>query len=428
MDHAWAQRLAAGREAVYVICDADEVGRRKARDVAGAIAKCGTDAFVVNLTPERDDGYDVGDLLVEFGRVGAQRIIDYFAFNAGPPVVVPEPEPSRSPARFTTRALDLDAMRPTRFGWRDRLVRGAINVPVGAEGVGKGTLLMWIIAKLTRGELPGDLEGTPARVLWLGQEDSWEEVVSPRAFAAGADTALVAEMVATNHREVFNVQRDDAELEHIIRAGPFAAVVFEALLDNMPRTNNGFDPQYVRQALHPLRRALRATGAIGLTTLHTNKSRARTLRERMGSSVQYNALSRSTLYLDDHPNDPDRRVVLGAKQNLSRRATTVGFTIREHVFERNGHTFGVSVRPTCAKSPTSRRIPCSTRARATAGATLAVTACSWPSPTSRRASVRWPRRPACRRPRCAAFSMTWPTTNARARAAPDGWSTGPVPI
>ena len=32
---------------------------------------------------------------------------------------------------------------------------GYLNLLVGDEGVGKGTLLAWLIARLTRGELPG---------------------------------------------------------------------------------------------------------------------------------------------------------------------------------------------------------------------------------------------------------------------------------
>jgi hypothetical protein len=86
----WASRLAAGRDAVYVIADCDPGGRTKALEVAQAIAACGTDAFVIVIDPSRQDGYDSGDLLAEWGRDDARAIINTLAFNAGPPVTAPE--------------------------------------------------------------------------------------------------------------------------------------------------------------------------------------------------------------------------------------------------------------------------------------------------------------------------------------------------
>ena len=102
---------------------------------------------------------------------------------------VMEPPPS-----LGTRPLELSKLRPVEWLWSGRLVRGVIDLLAGEEGVGKSALLTWLIAQLTRGELPGAFEGTPARVLWVGDEDSWERVVGPRLYAAGADLALVRDL------------------------------------------------------------------------------------------------------------------------------------------------------------------------------------------------------------------------------------------
>ena len=41
--------------------------------------------------------------------------------------------------RFTTRGVDLDAMRPTRFLWNPWLPRGRLNLMVGREKIGKSS-------------------------------------------------------------------------------------------------------------------------------------------------------------------------------------------------------------------------------------------------------------------------------------------------
>ena len=46
---------------------------------------------------------------------------------------------------------------------------------------------MWVAARLTRGELPGYLEGTPCDVLFVSAEDHDARVLLPRLDLAGAD-------------------------------------------------------------------------------------------------------------------------------------------------------------------------------------------------------------------------------------------------
>jgi hypothetical protein len=95
-------------------------------------------------------------------------------------------------AALRARPADLTRVRPTRWAWDRRIPLGYLALLLGAEGVGKGTLAVWLLARLTRGELPGDLEGAPVRVLLIGDEDSFDSVIVPRLFAAGADLSYVS--------------------------------------------------------------------------------------------------------------------------------------------------------------------------------------------------------------------------------------------
>jgi hypothetical protein len=238
------------------------------------------------------------------------------------------------------------------FAWERRLVRGVINIFAGEEGVGKGTLETWVIARLTTGELPGHFLGKPVRVLWIGDEDACLQVVGPRLYAAGADLARVAEVEGDNGLLLNVATGTGAEqLDRLIKSGPFEVVVFEQLLDNLGALRNPNDPYEVRAALRPMRHVLHRRETTALATLHTNKLRVGDFRSRLGGSHQYNAVSRSSLLIAHHPDGSDRRVLVGGKANYSALATPLAFEVRSHRFTLNGEHFEVPLACEFADAP-----------------------------------------------------------------------------
>jgi hypothetical protein len=239
---------------------------------------------------------------------------------------------------FTARPFDPSKFCPVMFAWDRRLVRGVINVFAGEEGIGKGTLEAWVIARLTKGELPGHFTGRAVRVLWIGDEDSCRQVVGPRLHAAGADLGYVSEVVGDNG-SLLNVTSGGDELDRLIASGPFEVIVFEQLLDNLGSLRNPNDPHEVRAALRPMRHVLHRRETTALATLHTNKLRVGDFRSRLGGSHQYNALSRSSLLIARHPDDSELRVLVGGKANYSALPTPLTFEVRVHSFLLNGEHF-----------------------------------------------------------------------------------------
>jgi hypothetical protein len=244
---------------------------------------------------------------------------------------------------FTTRGVDLKQLRPVRFIWRPWLVRGRLNLLVGEEGAGKSALQAWIVAELTHGRLPGDLTNGQARILYVpADEDDWYEVVTPRLYAQGVKLDRVHEFTPANESAVFNAVTHIRELERELRDGHFHFVVFEQLMDVMPRLKNPNDPMEVRQALKPLRRCLNALGVTGLGTLHRNKGQHETLRQAMQGSMQFGALSRSTSLVAWHPSEEGRRVAVLGKANYTGDYPAMGFRIESDKFDLNGRAFDVA--------------------------------------------------------------------------------------
>jgi hypothetical protein len=78
-----------------------------------------------------------------------------------------------------------------RFAWDRRVPLGAPTLFAGTGGIGKSTILAWVAAGLSRGTLPGDLEGKPVLVAIIAGEDDLEATLEPRLQAAGANMDLV---------------------------------------------------------------------------------------------------------------------------------------------------------------------------------------------------------------------------------------------
>ena len=78
-------------------------------------------------------------------------------------------------------------MRSIVFVDKPLLQAAAFHLFVGRKGVGKGTLLAEIIARVTRGEL-----GERCNVVWVGSEDSAAIDLKPRVVAAGGDPARIS--------------------------------------------------------------------------------------------------------------------------------------------------------------------------------------------------------------------------------------------
>jgi hypothetical protein len=84
-DHAWEPELAgllAGRH-VSVIIDCDRAGRQAAQRIAGDLDAAGATARVIDLPPDRDDGYDLTDWLGERRHVAVRELACALGAPAG---------------------------------------------------------------------------------------------------------------------------------------------------------------------------------------------------------------------------------------------------------------------------------------------------------------------------------------------------------
>jgi AAA domain len=252
-------------------------------------------------------------------------------------------DPRRNGATgLRTRGVLIERVRPVRWQWRRRIPIGLPSLLVGEEGVGKGTFAAWLVARATKGELEGDLEGEPVNVLILGDEDGFEPIWVPRVYAAGGDLERLRTLDDREYLDDLAGRADD--LAATCEREEIGLLLFDQLLDHVPGGANGEainNPKNVRQAMLPLRRVAGELGVAALGLLHPNKGTPGSFRQLVAGSHQFNAVSRSSLLLSLDPDDETLRVLVRGKGNHSAAPRSFEFAIAGEVVDLNDHRFEV---------------------------------------------------------------------------------------
>src|SRR5262249_39819170 len=153
-------------------------------------------------------------------------------------------------------------------------------------------------------KLPGNLEGTPVTIGIIGDEDDFHQAWVPRMHAVGADLDRVKQIEPSEGLIELAADRD--RLAAIVREYEIRLVFLDQLSDNVGAGTNDWHPKQLRGALAPARHLARELDCAVLGCLHPRKGASTSFREIVSGSHQYNAVSRSSLLLAEHPEVEDR--------------------------------------------------------------------------------------------------------------------------
>jgi hypothetical protein len=226
-----------------------------------------------------------------------------------------------------TFATSIQVM-PVRWLWLYRLAFGAMALLAGDGGIGKSLVLLWIAARVSRGDPWGDGSGNApvGDVIILSAEDRTEDTILPRLMAMGADLsritimrarvvirqegkeAIVSPMTFQDRsywREVFG-RRPGCRLFVV---DPLASYLGKGVSD--ARNNE------VRGVLEPfLAEIIEPRGVCMLCNSHLNKSiDARSPIHRIMGSIAFAALPRNVHIVVRDPENDARRIFAQAKCN-----------------------------------------------------------------------------------------------------------------
>jgi RecA-family ATPase len=219
--------------------------------------------------------------------------------------------------------------RPVRWLWEDRLPRGFLSLIAGVPGQGKTGVGLERGARVTKGELEGDLFGKPSGFVIMSREDTLDEVIVPRLVAADADMAHVFALPMTGDK--FSIEDDLPELERLIAAEDVGLVFLDPVLAFM--RGKTYEDAKVREALSPIQ-AMAATHRVSVVAvMHLNKDVMKDLLSRITDSGAFTALVRSILFVGADPDDEDERnparLLAHGKSNYGPIKPSLAFRIEE---------------------------------------------------------------------------------------------------
>jgi len=215
--------------------------------------------------------------------------------------------------------------KPIEWLWKGRLALGKITLLTGDGGVGKSMLTCDIASRISTGSpLPDGGIAPFGDVFFIGAEDGAEDTVRPRLDAAGANVDRVhliqgpkpkGEEIASQ----VDLSRHIGRLDRLLASYPDAKLlVIDPIMDYLGAETNSDKATDVRRVLSPLRSLAEKYQVAIVAMNHLNKGgNGQGPKSRSLGSGAFVQVARIELRVVEDPEDPDRRLLLPVKNNLS---------------------------------------------------------------------------------------------------------------
>jgi RecA-family ATPase len=245
---------------------------------------------------------------------------------------------SEEQPRIRSRAMSQVKREPIRWLWEGRFALGKLSLILGAGSVGKSFLTLDLAGRVSRGEPWPDRRTEPTEagmVLLMSSEDNPEDTIKPRLENRGADMDRIRILDGIvrpeypDRLDTISLARDLHVLEEEIQRYPDVRLIILDALNSYLGKVDAYKDNEVRSVLDPLgAMAARCRVAIVCIT-HLKKSASASAIDRALGSVAFGNIVRNAWLVVRDREDRERRLMLQAKNNLSRDMGGLAFRIRE---------------------------------------------------------------------------------------------------
>jgi len=219
---------------------------------------------------------------------------------------------------------------PVKWLWYPFIAYGKITLLQGDPGDGKSTMMMQLIAEVSKGGYTPDGKeiGRPKRVMYQCSEDGVADTIKPRLEKSGADCSNVAFI----NEEVFSgITLDDERLRQAIIEFRPRLVVIDPIQAYLGSDSDLQIAGRARKLMSRLGMWASTYDCAIVLIGHLNKKEGSKGLYRSLGSIDVVAAARSVLQVERHVDNPDVRIVRQIKNSL-------GPSDGEIMFEINGNT------------------------------------------------------------------------------------------
>ena len=207
--------------------------------------------------------------------------------------------------------------------WEGYIPFGKVTLIAGDSGIGKGTVLCDLVARVSTGDvMPDGSAGNPAgHVIMITPEDDPRTCTVHRLRTHGADLAMVHDLTLVGGN-VFAIQEDIGALRQLITSCGGAALVIIDPISAVTLVGLTSDVPVRRKVIGPLEAVARETGAAIVVVGHLTKSGVKeaaknsgAAKDGMGGSKGLTSTVRIMLSVTRDDSDPRIRSIRVVKSN-----------------------------------------------------------------------------------------------------------------
>lgn len=220
--------------------------------------------------------------------------------------------------------------------WPNRVAKGKNNLFYGDGGVGKSFALMDMMARLTTGTPWPDCQDVPneaGTVILLNAEDDPNDTIRVRFDAQAGDPSKVLILDAVKHgteggEHSISLAHDLDAIEQLATRERAKLLVVDPATAYAGGKDICRDDQ-VRDITTPLKAMAERLGMAVVLVMHTNKSATTNAKYKAANASAWINSCRMAWMFAEHPDDPRRRTMTNAKNNLAFSASGLCFSFDE---------------------------------------------------------------------------------------------------
>lgn len=221
----------------------------------------------------------------------------------------------------------------TDWLWHPYIPKGCITILYAAPGTGKTFFTCWLAGVLSRGDALPDavpeqwLEPEKGITMFFNAEDPADKTLKPRLLGCNADMKNIVTAENWDSREFVPYTFDDPRLDTIFAEVRPSLVIFDPIQSYIGSNVDMNRANQTRPLLAGLAALANKYGFALLIVCHINKMSGQDIGDRIIGSQDIKGAARSVLFLGQHPDKADVKVLFQIKNNLEEWGAPIAFQI-----------------------------------------------------------------------------------------------------